>query len=109
MKTIGILLVALAPLALAAQPAGVEHSLESQLGTHPKETATALAAGTKANEIVKGNVTYNGSVVEAFKVDHPLQLINPFAPATYGGADDNVLHEPMTGRPAGLNLFSIRF
>jgi hypothetical protein len=63
----------------------------------------------KANEVVKGNVTYSGSAVEAFKTGNPLQLFNPFAPAKYDSGEDNVLRDSVTGRASAWKLFSIRF
>ncbi len=80
--------------------------------------ATAPSSNeVKPNEIVKGNITYSGIVVEMLKTDNPLQLVNPFAPAKYGSADDNTITDPVTSKvydpTVGISrpwkLFSIRF
>ena len=54
-------------------------------------------------------VSYGGALVEAAKMSHPLQLINPLAPARYGRAEDNVVRNPRTGRSEGIKLFSLSF
>jgi hypothetical protein len=54
-------------------------------------------------------VNYTGVLPQLRKADNPLQLINPFAPARYGNAFDNVSVNPLTGRPEGIVLFAIRF
>jgi hypothetical protein len=121
MKRICILLVALAPLAAAAQKSPAEESLESQLNARFGQPSTPLSAPTKPNEIVRGNLTYSGIAVQLFKTDNLLQLFNPAAPAKYGSGEDNVLRDEgedtvlhnsvtgRTGRSVGWKLFSIRF
>jgi hypothetical protein len=54
-------------------------------------------------------VNYTGVIPQLMKADNPLQLINPFAPARYGNAYDNVSINPLTGRPEGIAIFAIRF
>jgi hypothetical protein len=109
MKGICILLAAIAPVVTAAEPTGTENSLASQLSPRFRE-AGAVSRGTpKANEVVKGSVTYSGILVQAVTTDNLLQLINPAAPAKYGSAEDNTLRDSVTGHAAGLKLFAIRF
>ena len=63
----------------------------------------------KPNQVFRGKLTYEGSVVEALKTRHPLQLLNPFAPAEYGSAEDNVFRNDINGQVKGLKLFAVRF
>src|SRR5262249_44171311 len=62
-----------------------------------------------SNLIVKGKATYGGVAVQAVRVDNPLQLINPFAPAEYGSGYDNVVFNLSRTRPEGIALLSINF
>jgi hypothetical protein len=86
-------------------PALAEAQFGSSLRT-PVESRLELA---KPNEIVIGKFTLSGSVVEAVKTGHPLQLFNPLAPAEYGGPADNVVFSPINGKVTGLKFFAIRF
>jgi hypothetical protein len=63
----------------------------------------------KPNEIVSGKVNFSGIAVEAYKLGHPLQLLNPFAPAKYGSPEENVLRDGITEKVLGWKLFSIGF
>jgi len=41
---------------------------------------------------------------------NPLEMLNPFAPAKYGTADENVSFDPdVPGRVNGINCFSVSF
>jgi hypothetical protein len=61
------------------------------------------------NKVFGVNVQYTGVLPLIRKADRPLQLINPFAPARYGDAFENVSINPLTGRPEGIVIFAIRF
>ena len=50
-----------------------------------------------------------GIVTSAAKADNPLQLINPFAPASYGTGGANVIVDAEGKRPAGLALLVMRY
>jgi hypothetical protein len=63
----------------------------------------------KPNEVVAGNLTLSGILVEAVKTGHPLQLLNPLAPAEYGSSADNVVLNPINGKVVGLKFLAIRF
>jgi len=63
----------------------------------------------KPNEIKGKRTIWSGIAVQVFKTDHPLQLINPAAPARYGAAEDNVARDPITGKSSGLKVFSFTF
>ena len=63
----------------------------------------------KPNEIRLGKVKLSGSLVEAAKVDNPLQLINPWAPPEYGESQDNAAFNVINNQVTGWKLFSIEF
>jgi hypothetical protein len=68
-----------------------------------------LPTAAKPNEIVKGNVTFSGSAVEAVKSKKPFQLLNPLAPPQYGSPEDNLARDPINGKVTGLKIFAIKF
>src|SRR5215813_2741611 len=55
-----------------------------------KSREAALSFELKPNEIRVGHLTLDGAAIEVAKVDNPLQLLNPFAPAKYGSPEDNI-------------------
>jgi hypothetical protein len=89
-------------------PARVEDSLQTTAARLATRTPAELKI-EKPNEIVMGNVTYEGIGVQLVKTHYPLQLINPFAPAKYGSPEDNVMRDPAQGRILGLKFLSIKF
>ena len=51
-----------------------------------------------------------GVTPRAIRGGNPLQMLNPFAPAKYGTAEENVSLDPnVPGKWNGINLFSISF
>lgn len=51
-----------------------------------------------------------GVIPRAIRSGFPLQMLNPFAPAKYGTAEQNVVLDPdVPGRADGIKLFSITF
>ena len=49
-------------------------------------------------------------IPRAIRGGNPLQMLNPFAPAKYGTAEENVSLDPeVPGKGNGINLFSISF
>ena len=68
-----------------------------------------VESSLKPNEIASHGHAYSGAVVQVIKVDHPLQLINPFAPAEYGSGEDNVSRDWDTHRATGIKFFSMKF
>ena len=108
MKILSILFCAFAVSAASAQTTPTERSLEST-GTQRGKATPSLSIEAKPNEILKKNVAYSGIAVQAVKTRHPLQLVNPAAPARYGSAEDNTLRDPITGRASGLKILSLRF
>jgi hypothetical protein len=73
------------------------------------EPAPFLTVEQKPNELRLGKITLSGSLVEAVKVDNPLQLINPWAPREYGESQDNATFSLITNRVTGWKLLSIEF
>jgi hypothetical protein len=62
-----------------------------------------------AQRLLGLTVRQSGVLPQLARTDNPLQLINPFAPARYGDGTDNVVFNPVTNRPEGIALFSVRF
>ena len=83
-------------------------SLEAQTAKRVAETPLTLVE-KKPNEIKSGRFTLSGIAVQMATTDNLLQLINPFAPAEYGWAEQNVVWEPGTAKASGLKIFSIEF
>jgi hypothetical protein len=52
----------------------------------------------------------SGVIPRAIRGGNPLQMLNPFAPAKYGTAEENVSLDPdVPGKVNGINFFSISF
>jgi hypothetical protein len=62
-----------------------------------------------ANEMTRGGIELDGSLVELAKTDNPLQLINPAAPERYGSEEDNVVRDSVSGNASGLKFLELRF
>ena len=76
----------------------------------PKSTVTMhIAPPQGTNRIVRKQITYSGALIHVYKTDSPLQLINPFAPASYGSGHANLSIDPVTRKPQGIALFSLNF
>ena len=76
----------------------------------PKSTVSIpIAAPQGTNQIIRKQITYSGALVQVYKSDSRWQLINPFAPASYGSGHANLSTDPVTRKPAGIALLSINF
>ena len=62
----------------------------------------------KPNEIASDGVIFSGIAVEIAKKGHPLELFNPLASPVYGSSEANTVRD-LSGRAAGLKIFSIKF
>jgi hypothetical protein len=52
----------------------------------------------------------SGAIPRAIRGGNPLQMLNPFAPAKYGTAEENVsLDREVPGKGNGINLFTTSF
>ena len=63
----------------------------------------------RPNEISFGRGTADGIVIELFRTDNPLELINPAAPERYGSANDNTVQDITSQKPSGLKFLQFRF
>ena len=80
------------------------------LARHGDLDSFLVAKPKASNEFrTQSKRTLSGIAVQMFKTDNALQLINPFAPAKYGSADQNITRNPVTGRASGLKILSIGF
>ena len=108
-------------LTVYAQSAG-SAAMESQIRRGLLDSRNQGVITTRSenpNEIRRGEVSYEGVIVQFIKSDNKLQLINPAAPPQYGSGRDNLVSNPgpeSGSSPArgdnghqGLKLFSIRF
>ena len=51
-----------------------------------------------------------GVIARAIRSGNPLQMLNPFAPAKYGTAEENAVLDPdVPGRGNGIKLLSVSF
>jgi hypothetical protein len=69
----------------------------------PQVTLTTPPKATKRHSI------WRGVFPQAGKADNPLQLINPFAPASYGDGSNNAYIDPITGKARGIKAASLEF
>ena len=100
------LTTALTPTNTAPLPNGDQWSLS---GSVKQPDLTPMLTLEKPNELRLGKITLSGSLVEAVKVENPLQLINPWAPREYGESQDNATFSLITNQVTGWKLFSIEF
>ncbi len=91
-----------------AAPGRPTTTLRTRLPTQSEPLAWMLQE-PKANEWVVGKLTYSGVAVQAVRAKHPLELLNPAAPARYGSGADNVVRYPFSGTSPMLKLVSIEF
>jgi hypothetical protein len=83
-------------------------SVQTTLPSQPPPITVEIQP-TPPNQVISGNLVYEGILVQTVKTDNPLQLINPLAPARYGNGQDNLDLDPITGGVTGLKLFSVGF
>ena|ERR1700677_4844621 len=110
MKTFIILLVFLVANSMRGQSGSAGQEFKTPISKWAEESID-LKPALKPNEIagMRPDVTYSGILIQATKTDNPLQLINPFAPASYGNGADNLDRDIITGKDTGLKFFSINY
>ncbi len=87
-------------------------SLSSPSAERPRTTApgvrlqTATSARKPSGEI---RHDYDGVFVRASRTKNPLQLINPGAAPQFGPSEQFLSVNPITKKPEGIRLFSLRF
>ena len=100
-------------------------SLLAAVGAIGLSSASALHAQTTTNivkqrrqPIIRNTTSavvvapsVRGVIPQASRSGSPLQMINPFAPASYGSGAENTRREPNDpyGRAQGIKLVSIEF
>jgi hypothetical protein len=77
------------------------HTASFEFRHHPRQTHRPATLSQRA---------VSGVIPRAIRGGHPLQMLNPFAPAKYGTAGENVSLDPdVPGKGNGINFFSISF
>jgi hypothetical protein len=108
MKASTVLFLTGLAVSAAAQQQQNDDLLEFKGARRSVESQQAIRE-QKPNEITTVRLTYSGIIVQVVKTKNPLQLINPFAPAEYGLAEDNVFRDPIDRKITGWKFFSIDF
>jgi hypothetical protein len=74
-----------------------------------KLRAMAEFQTTTMTRVLGLNLDVDGVLPRMIRADHPLHLINPFAPAKYGTGWENVNLDPRTQKIEGISFFSFHF
>ncbi len=90
------------PARAAANPATApSHTASFESRHHPRQTHRPATLSEQ---------NIYGAIPRAIRGGNPLQMLNPFAPAKYGTAEENVSLDPdVPGKGNGINLLSISF
>jgi hypothetical protein len=90
------------PVRAAGNPAPPRwHTASFEFRHHARQTARPSALSQPA---------VSGVIPRAIRGGNPLHMLNPFAPAKYGTADENVSLDPdLPGKANGINFFSVSF
>jgi hypothetical protein len=81
--------------------AGLSHTGSFEFRHHGRQTHRPAALSEPA---------VSGVIPRAVRGGNPLQMLNPFAPAKFGTAEENVSFDPdIPGKWKGINFFSISF
>ena len=89
------------PARAAGNPATAHWHTASFESRHARQTHQSAALSQPA---------VSGVIPRAIRGGNPLQMLNPFAPAKYGTADENVSLDPdVPGKANGINFFSVSF
>ncbi len=113
MKPFLILFMVMAIGRAMAEPARVNQSIKKStktetIASQPPE-APVLTKPVTTNTIVGRRATYSGVAVQLIKTDHPLLLLDPFAPESYGTGEGNLLRDPFKRTSDAIKIFSISF
>jgi hypothetical protein len=90
------------PARAAGTPATAHwHTTSFESTHHARQTARAAALSQPG---------VSGVIPRAIRGGNLLQMLNPFAPAKYGTAEENVSLDPeVPGKVNGINFFSVSF
>jgi hypothetical protein len=108
MKKLFILSVVLAPLLTQAQLNALEPITDVELATYTQNYIFGTPE-VSYDRIIGERVVYSGIGIQLIRAPNPLHLINPWAPKEYGPSSQNLVIDPVNGRPAGLKFFVISF
>lgn len=114
-----ILLLALATARLSAQTAPDTNAptppnqagLQKQTSSLTPEQLVSLVNFQTATtgRILGLKLQADGVLPQLLRAENPLQIFNPFAPASYGDGYDNVSYDPRTRRGEGIAFLRIKF
>ena len=97
----GLLTLGQAAVAAGNPATAPSHTASFESRHHARQTHRPVALSQQA---------VSGVIPRAIRGGHPLQMLNPFAPAKYGTAEENVSLDPdVPGQGNGIKLFSISF
>ena len=79
-----------------------------------KPTITSFESGHHGRQthrpVTLPRMAVSGVVPRAIRGGNPLEMLNPFAPAKYGTAEENVSLDPdLPGKANGISFFSVSF
>ena len=125
MKALTILIIALAisvvtaraqapqgqPRLPAAPASDQQADLLKEISDFPPDKVERLICfqNRTLRTVLGVHVEYTGVLPELKRAEHPWQLLNPFAPASYGDGYNTLSFSPATGPAPGFILFAIRF
>lgn len=109
MKLICLLATAVLPLTLLAQPRPTDESPETTQLEWWSQKLVVETPSISYDKIVHGKVTYTGIGVQLIQAEQPLQLLNPYAPPSYGDGEQNLSSDPMLKPSIGLKFLAINF
>ena len=84
-----------------------DQKLTTQIELRAQETL--YVERPAVNEKSFGRFKLDGILVQLFKTDQPLQLINPTAPQRYGSVEDSVVRDLTSSKASGLKFLELRF
>jgi ribosomal protein L13 len=100
----------IAMLACAMQPARAATAERSTTRSHTASFESRQHARQTRRPATLFEQSISGVIPRAIRGGNPLQMLNPFAPAKYGTAADNVSVDPdVPGKVNGVKFVSIPF
>lgn len=110
MKTSSLIACLATGLLMFGQPAQAAGNPSASGPSHTPSFESKHHAGQIHRPAALSEPSVSGVIPRAIRSGNPLQMLNPFAPATYGTAEENVSLDPdVPGKGNGINFFSISF
>ena len=101
------LILPMAGLLMAAGSGFAQQTVSDASFVAPKPKKTKVESNPIENP---APYDITGVVAQAFKMKHPLQLVNPLAPRKYGDGHDSVTWDPDNPeKPKGIILFGLQW